>query len=207
MHGAELRIDLPGFWSKQKSTRFAGRACIPERQGPGAEPGKPLPPLAPIGSGIKPAGYKGALAQSLCTEANAAVLGGLHDLLARRSGRQSDQSDGRPVSLWSLLSSGFLGVIPPGPAGRPVFDRVMVAGRIAGGSLQSHRKPDAAESPPLIRPVCAPLSRAPASRHSLPDPDTPMTLQGALRQLNLPHPTGQSPQSSIRSERLTRSRP
>jgi len=110
----------------------------------------------------------------------------------------------RPFTLVVGMSSGFSVSFPPGLAGRPVS----IEGWWAAGLLEefpSAPNPDAADPQPLIRRFVHRFP-PPASRHLPPDLEHTMTLRGPCVSETCPPRPGIA-SVSIRSERLTASRP
>jgi len=176
-------IDLPGF-VKQKSDRL--RQSLHPRATGSVRSQEPLPPLAPIDLDQALLATREHWLSLYGTEANAAVLEASMIWLAQEIWPQSDQSDGRPFT-WSLAEQWILGVIPAWPAGPASFDRVMVAAGLLEDPFSTETL--TLRIPTLIRRFVHRFRR----RHrgtSFQTLEHTMTLQGALRQLNLPTQTG-----------------
>ncbi len=173
-------IDLPGF-VRQSSARLRQSLHPPQPASP-----EPLPGVDTIELDQALAAVQDHWLGLYGTEANEAVLEASMLWLAQEIWPQSDQAEGRPFT-WSLLEqwiSGFVSGWLPGP---PDFARVVVAAGLledpfSAGTLTLR-------IPTLIRRF---VHRFRRRRHgtSFQTLEHTMTLQGALRLLDLPTAPG-----------------
>jgi hypothetical protein len=176
-------IDLPGF-VRQKTDRL--------RQSLNPTPltdknREPLPRLGPIDFDAALLTADHHWRSLYGTAANAAVLEAAMVWLAQEIWPQSDQSDGRPFT-WSLTEQWLLGAIPSWPAGEPSFARVIVAAGLLEDPFSSETL--TLRIPTLIRRFVHRFRRRQRGT-SFQTLEHTMTLQGALRQLQLPTEDGQ----------------
>jgi hypothetical protein len=180
-HGS-TGIDLPGF-VRQKSVRL--RQSLRPPQGT-AEPSEPLPRVA--AADLEPAltAVREHWLALYGTPANEAVLEAAMVWLAREIWPQSDQSEGRPFT-WTLLEHWILGFVPSWPAGPASFERVIVAAGFLEDPFSSATL--SLRIPTLIRRFVHRFRRRPRGT-SFETLEHTMTLQGALRLLELPTTAG-----------------
>ena len=176
-------IDLPGF-VRQKSDRLRQSLNPPP---PSEKNREPLPWLAPIDFEQALLAANQHWRNLYGTEANAAVLEAAMVWLAQEIWPQSDQSDGRPFT-WSLNEQWIQGVIPSWPAGEPSFARVIVAAGLLEDPFSTETL--TLRIPTLIRRFVHRFRRRQRGT-SFQTLEHTMTLQGALRQLQLPTEDGQ----------------
>lgn len=175
-------IDLPGF-VRQKSARLRQSLHPPLEA---ADSSEPLP-------GVSAADLEPALTAVrehwlalYGTPANEAVLEAAMLWLAREIWPQSDQSEGRPFT-WSLVEHWILGFVPSWPVGQPSFERVIVAAGFLEDPFSSSTL--SLRIPTLIRRFVHRFRRRTRGT-SFETLEHTMTLQGALRQLDLPTTAG-----------------
>jgi len=148
-------IDLPGF-VKQNADRLRQKPASPEDR-VGAEQNR-CPPLPRSHLDQSLAGLQGSIGQSMAPRPCGGA-GGLHDSAAQEIwGPSRTNPMGRP-SPGRWLSSGFSVSFPPGLQGGQ-FRSVMVAGRIAGESIQQRKPLTLARIPPCIRSFMCTASAA-----------------------------------------------
>lgn len=175
-------IDLPGF-VRQKSARLR-QSLHPPLETP--ESSEPLPRVSAADLEPALAAVREHWMALYGTPANEAVLEAAMVWLAREIWPQSDQSEGRPFT-WSLVERWILGFVPSWPAGPASFERVIVAAGFLEDPFSSATL--SLRIPTLIRRFVHRFRRR-SRGTSFETLEHTMTLQGALRQLDLPTTAG-----------------
>lgn len=177
-------IDLPGF-VQQRSARLR-QSLHPQP----STPTRPNDPFPEISEHDLSAALTAATAHWVGlygTAANEAVLEAAMVWLGQEIWPQSDQAEGRPFT-WSALEHWIVGCAPSWPAGPPSFERVMVG----AGLLEDPFSPAtlSLRLPTLIRRFVHRFRRR-RQGTSFQTLEHTMTLQGALKVLEIPFEVGE----------------
>lgn len=177
-------IDLPGF-VQQRSARLR-QSLHPQP----STPTRPSDPFPEISEHDLSAALSAATAHWVGlygTAANDAVLEAAMVWLGQEIWPQSDQAEGRPFT-WSALEHWIVSCAPSWPAGPPSFERVMVGAGLLEDPFSTATL--SVRLPTLIRRFVHRFRRR-RQGTSFQTLEHTMTLQGALKVLEIPFVVGE----------------
>ncbi len=177
-------IDLPGF-VQQRSARLR-QSLHPQPSTP-ARPSDPFPEISEHDLSAALSAASAHWVGLYGTAANEAVLEAAMVWLGQEIWPQSDQAEGRPFT-WSALEHWIVGCAPSWPAGPPSFERVMVAAGLLEDPFSAATL--SVRLPTLIRRFVHRFRRR-RQGTSFQTLEHTMTLQGALKVLEIPYVVGE----------------
>ncbi len=177
-------IDLPGF-VQQRSARLR-QSLHPQPSTP-TRPSDPFPEISEHDLSAALSAASAHWVGLYGTAANEAVLEAAMVWLGQEIWPQSDQAEGRPFT-WSALEHWIVGCAPSWPAGPPSFERVMVAAGLLEDPFSAATL--SVRLPTLIRRFVHRFRRR-RQGTSFQTLEHTMTLQGAVKVLEIPYVVGE----------------